>query len=106
MGLLVRKSVREIDVVIRYGGDEFTIILVETECKIAHMVAERIRLQIESHVFQAPEGYNIRLTCSIGFACCPDDSLSKYELLEMADKAMYAGKSSGKNCVSHYSLIP
>lgn len=106
MGLLVRKSVREIDVVIRYGGDEFTIILVETECNIARMVAERIRQQIESHVFQASEGYNIRLTCSIGFACCPDDSLSKYELLEMADKAMYTGKSNGKNCVSHYTLVP
>jgi len=103
-GLLVRKSVREIDVVIRYGGDEFTVILVETGCDVAHMVAERIRRQIESHVFQASEGYNIRLTCSIGYACCPDDTLSKYELLEMADKAMYTGKSNGKNCVSHYSL--
>jgi two-component system, cell cycle response regulator len=106
MGILVRKTVREIDVVIRYGGDEFTIILVETECDIARMVAERIRRQIESHVFMAPEGYNIRLTCSIGFACCPDDTLSKFELLEMADKAMYTGKTSGKNCVNHFSLVP
>ncbi|MGD0585731.1 MAG: diguanylate cyclase [Oryzomonas sp.] len=106
MGTLVQKAVREIDVVIRYGGDEFTIILVETECDIARMVAERIRRQIESHVFMATEGYNIRLTCSIGFACCPDDTLSKYELLEMADKAMYTGKSSGKNCVSHFSPVP
>jgi diguanylate cyclase (GGDEF)-like protein len=105
-GLLVQKTVREIDVVIRYGGDEFTVILVDTECDIARMVAERIRQQIESHVFQAQEGYNIRLTCSIGFACCPEDTLSKYELLEMADKAMYTGKYSGKNCVSHFSLIP
>jgi diguanylate cyclase (GGDEF)-like protein len=106
MGTLVRKTVRDIDVVIRYGGDEFTVILVETECEIARMVSERIRQQIESHVFMAPEGYNIRLTCSIGFACCPDDTLSKYELLEMADKAMYTGKTSGKNCVCHFSLIP
>jgi len=105
-GLLVQKTVREIDVVIRYGGDEFTIILVETKCEIACMIAERIRQQIEAHVFMAPEGYNIRLTCSIGFACCPEDTLSKYELLEMADKAMYAGKSIGKNCVSHFSLTP
>ncbi|KAB0666780.1 diguanylate cyclase [Oryzomonas japonica] len=104
MGALAQKAVREVDVVIRYGGDEFTIILVETGCDIALMVAERIRKRIESHVFLAPEGYNIRLTCSIGYACCPDDTLSKYELLEMADKAMYSSKSSGKNCVSHFSF--
>jgi len=106
MGSLLQKSVREIDVVIRYGGDEFTVILVETGCDIARMVSERIRLQIESHVFMASEGYNIRLTCSIGYACCPDDTLSKYELLEMADKAMYSGKTSGKNCVSHFTPTP
>lgn len=106
VGSLVQKAVREIDVVIRYGGDEFTIILVETGCDIANMVAERIRIRIADHVFMASEGYNIHLTCSIGYACCPDDTLSKYELLEMADKAMYSGKSGGKNCVSHFTLTP
>jgi two-component system, cell cycle response regulator len=39
------------------------------------------------------------LTCSIGYACCPDDTASKDVLLEMADKAMYVGKTSGKNCI-------
>ena len=105
-GLLVQKTVREIDVVIRYGGDEFTVILIETKCDVARMIAERIRQQIEAHVFMAREGYNIRLTCSIGFACSPEDTLSKYELLEMADKAMYTCKTNGKNCVGHYSIIP
>ncbi|HWU39562.1 MAG TPA: GGDEF domain-containing protein, partial [Candidatus Acidoferrum sp.] len=105
-GSLLQKTVREIDVVIRYGGDEFTIILVETGGDAARMVAERIRKRVESHVFLAAEGYTIRLTCSIGYACCPDDTLSKYELLEMADKAMYSGKSSGKNCVSHFAITP
>jgi len=102
MGGLLKKSVREVDVVIRYGGDEFTIILVETNCSTAAMVAERIRSMVESHIFLAHDGYNIRLSCSIGYACCPDDTLTKQELLEMADKAMYAGKSSGKNCVSRF----
>ena len=104
MGALLKKSVREVDVVIRYGGDEYTVILVETACDIAGKVAARIRAMVETHVFLAVEGYNIRLTCSIGYSCCPDDTMSKEELLEMADQAMYAGKSSGKNCVSRFTI--
>lgn len=98
-GILLKKAVRDVDIVIRYGGDEYTIILVETSCETAGHVAERIRRLVASHQFQGPAGQSIRLTCSIGYACCPDDTASKEVLLEMADKAMYAGKSSGKNCV-------
>jgi diguanylate cyclase (GGDEF)-like protein len=98
-GSLLKLSVRDVDVVIRYGGDEYTVILVETNCSIAKMVAERIRSHVEAHQFMKSEGLTIRLTCSIGYACCPDDTSSKEELLEMADKAMYVGKASGKNCI-------
>lgn len=102
MGELLKKSCREVDVVIRYGGDEYTVILVETNCHTASLVAERIRSQVELHTFMESEGLNIRLTCSVGYACCPDDTMSKTDLLSMADKAMYAGKSSGKNCVVRF----
>jgi diguanylate cyclase (GGDEF)-like protein len=102
MADLLKKSTREVDVVIRYGGDEYTIILVETGPETAAIVAERIRSQIAAHTFLAPEGYSIRITCSIGYACCPDDSVSKQELLEMADQAMYGGKAGGKNCVKRF----
>ena len=102
VGELLKKSVREVDVVIRYGGDEYTIILVETGCDTAGYVAERIRSLVESHVFLVSEGYDLRMTCSIGYSCCPEDTVSKQELLEMADKAMYAGKASGKNCVTRF----
>ena len=98
-GALLKKSVRDVDIVIRYGGDEYTAILVETTCVAAEMVAERIRRQVEAHHFTGTNGQTIRLTCSIGYACCPDDTASKDMLLEMADKAMYVGKTSGKNCV-------
>jgi len=98
-GALLKESVRDVDIVIRYGGDEYTVILIETTCSVAAMVAERIRSQVEGREFMLAEGYNIRLTCSIGYACCPDDTSTKEELLEMADKAMYAGKASGKNCI-------
>jgi len=100
-GALIKKTVRDVDIVIRYGGDEYTAILVETTCDKAELVAERIRRQVEAHHFQGAEGDGIRLTCSIGYACCPDDAASKDALLEMADKAMYVGKASGKNCIQH-----
>ncbi|MEI6205693.1 MAG: diguanylate cyclase [Desulfuromonadales bacterium] len=103
-GTLLKISVRDVDVVIRYGGDEYTVILVETTCPIACMVAERIRGNVAAHLFMEAEGYNIRLTCSIGYACCPDDAASKEELLAMADRAMYEGKTSGKNCIRRVSV--
>jgi len=99
VGILLKASVRDVDVVIRYGGDEYTIILVETSPEAAGLVAERIRKLVASHNFLSESGLDIRLTCSIGYSCCPDDTLTKHQLLEMADNAMYAGKDSGKNCV-------
>lgn len=104
-GALIKKSVRDVDIVIRYGGDEYTAILVETNCVTAEMVAERIRMQVEAHHFLGAEGQIIRLTCSIGYACCPEDTASKDELLEMADKAMYVGKTSGKNCIQRVIVV-
>lgn len=96
-GALLKKSVRDVDVVIRYGGDEYTAILVETPAELAQVVSERIRQQVEAHHFLVDEGHDIRLTCSIGYACCPEDAARKEDLIEMADKAMYAGKAAGKN---------
>lgn len=105
VGQLLKKSVREVDVIIRYGGDEFTIILVETGEKGAATVAERIRRSIEDHHFLASEGLDVRLTASLGYACYPIDTQSKMELLELADKAMYRGKEEGKNRVFRATAI-
>lgn len=105
-GALIKKSVRDVDIVIRYGGDEYTAILVETSCTTAELVSERIRRQVEAHHFCGANGQIIRLTCSIGYACCPDDTASKEKLLEMADKAMYVGKTTGKNCVQRIIGTP
>lgn len=99
VGALLRKSVRDVDLVIRYGGDEYTIILVETDAESAAHVAERIRVTIESNRYIADEGYDIHLSACIGYACFPEDTKSKLELLEVADKAMYRGKFSGRNRV-------
>jgi len=99
LGALLKKSVREVDVLIRYGGDEYTIILVETGPDAAQHVGERIRKMIEKHCFLAKEGYQIQVTASLGFACYPEDTTALGELLAMADRAMYAGKAAGKNCI-------
>jgi diguanylate cyclase (GGDEF)-like protein len=102
--MLLKKMTREVDFVFRYGGDEFTIILVETGMAGAAIVAERIRRSIEAHDFLADEGYQIKITACLGYACYPDDSKSKTELLELSDQAMYHGKLSGKNVVHHVSV--
>jgi two-component system, cell cycle response regulator len=100
-GILLRKSVRDVDAVIRYGGDEYTIVLVETGLEGATVVAERIRRTVEAHTFGRGDGLAIKLTVSLGYACAPDDASTKAELLEMADQAMYRGKAGGKNMAFH-----
>ena len=101
VGMLLRRSVRDVDAVIRYGGDEYTIVLVETGLDGATVVAERIRRTIEAHTFGRGDGLSIKLTVSLGYACSPDDATTKAQLLEMADQAMYRGKAAGKNLAFH-----
>lgn len=101
VGSLLRKGVRDVDAVIRYGGDEYTIVLVETGVEGATVVAERIRRTIEQHTFGRADGLAIKLTVSLGYACAPADCNTKGELLEMADQAMYRGKAGGKNMAFH-----
>jgi diguanylate cyclase (GGDEF)-like protein len=103
VGAVLKRSVREVDVVIRYGGDEYTMILIETGRQGAAIVAERIRKTLETHPFVLGENLEVKLTACLGFACYPEDTRSKLELLEMADRAMYHGKVSGRNIVSHIS---
>lgn len=100
---VIKTSVREVDIVIRYGGDEYTIILIETGRQGAAIVAERIRKTIANHSFFLGEDLDVKLTACLGFACYPEDTKSKLELLEMADRAMYHGKESGRNIASHIS---
>lgn len=105
MGALLKRSLRDVDIIIRYGGDEFTIILVETNPDATSSVCERLRRGIENHTFLTEQGLNLRLTASLGYACYPTDTSSKHDLLEMADKAMYQSKFSGKNRVFHASVL-
>ncbi len=91
--------VRETDIVARYGGDEFVIVLPETPAARALTIAERIRKQIETHVFQGDGDKEIYLTASFGVASYPEHASSPATLIRSADKAMYKAKGSHKNQV-------
>src|SRR6185436_3890713 len=81
----------------RFGGDEFALVLPDTGGEGAFAVGERIRERIAAHKFLAADGLNIHLTGSVGVATLPDVAASSEELVQAADKAMYAVKESGKN---------
>ncbi len=100
LGSLLRKSVRDTEIVARYGGDEFALILPQTDCESALIAAERIRSKVESTRFVAADGQvNLRLTVSVGVADGVQYTNGRIGLLEGADKALYGAKRSGKNKV-------
>jgi diguanylate cyclase (GGDEF)-like protein len=96
---VIRGSARETDVVARFGGDEFSIVLPDTGSEGAVSVADRVRERIAAHPFLAGNGLNLRLTASVGVATLPDVAASAEELVRAADVAMYRIKESGKNGV-------
>jgi diguanylate cyclase (GGDEF)-like protein len=98
-GKILNKCVREVDTVIRYGGDEFVVILLDADYNVAYRIAERIRSTIENHRFLADENLDVRVTASIGIATYPVHTKDKKELLKIADRAMYRAKDLSRNVV-------
>lgn len=99
LGKTLVETVRSVDSVCRYGGDEFAVLLLETNVDRAKVVAERIRHAIASRPFTV-EGVTVQVTASVGFATFPEHAKTAKALLEAADKAMYAAKAAGRNQVS------
>ena len=97
---LLMKRVRLTDFVCRYGGEEFTIILPETDKTSARTVAEDIRAKVEAYPFphreQQPRG---AVTISIGISECPSDGRNQAEIVKRADDALYRAKEAGRNRV-------
>ena len=89
---ILMDSVREVDSLFRYGGDEFTALLVETDLEGARIVAERMRTAVEQSIFLKEEGINAKVTTTIGFATYPDHADNKFSLIDLADQAMFHGK--------------
>ena len=102
---VIRSSARETDVVARFGGDEFALVLPDTGGEGAFAVGERIRERIAAHRFLAGDGLDIHLTASLGVATLPDAAASAEELVQAADMAMYHVKDSGKNGI-HVAPAP
>jgi diguanylate cyclase (GGDEF)-like protein len=95
---VLRDSVRTIDLAARYGGEEFTIILENTGCKGALLLAERIRSQIET-LRLCCGTTPVPLTMSLGIAIFPEHSSDTTSLIAKADQALYAAKENGRNQV-------
>jgi two-component system cell cycle response regulator len=101
-GKILQNCIREIDFAARYGGDEFLIVLPETNTKGTQVVCERIRKSIKEHTFKH-ESSSIQLTASIGFAVTPekpDPKIDAKTLVRLADHALYESKNSGRDKVS------
>jgi diguanylate cyclase (GGDEF)-like protein len=96
---VLQRSARETDIVARFGGDEFSVVLPDTGSDGAVAVADRVRERIAAHVFLADDGLHVRLTVSVGVATLPDVAASADELVRAADTAMYRVKDAGKNGV-------
>jgi diguanylate cyclase len=102
----LRTSIRAHDIAVRYGGEEFCVMMVETPGDGAMRLAERIRASIASHDFVVGEA-RTRLTVSIGVADFERDKpKSLRHFIQMADQALYEAKGAGKNCVVHWTPRP
>jgi two-component system cell cycle response regulator len=98
--LRIRKSIRGIDLACRYGGEEFVVVMPETDMAVASAVAERLRRRIAAEHFQIELGArNIEVTISIGIAGLDSASDNAASILKRADQALYRAKRDGRNRV-------
>ncbi len=96
---VLRSCVRDEDILVRYGGDEYVMLLVGIDSGGGLKVAERIRRAIEDHRFLSREATPVRITASIGLASFPEHARTKAEIIDLADRAMYRGKRTTRNVV-------
>lgn len=97
----IKENIRQIDVLSRFGGEEFCLFLAETDKDGAFFAAERIRQTIESKKIQAYDE-KLNVTISIGISSFPEDSNALDDLLDKADLALYRAKQQGRNRVCIY----
>lgn len=97
VGNILKEGVRQVDIVSRYGGDEFTMILPNTDADGALLVAKRLLKAIVKHDYATTPGYDFELSASFGISCFPDHGGSPDELIQKADQAMYMVKETTKN---------
>lgn len=96
IGQIIKESIREIDIAGRYGGEEFSVVLPETDLQGAFMAAERIRLAAQEADIQAYD-HTVKITVSVGVATFPEGGDSLDGIIDNADWALYRAKSMGRN---------
>ena len=95
------KTIREADIAVRFGGEEFLIMLQDTDEQLTQEIAERIRKNVEaSEIFTS--GNSIKKTISIGYAIFPADSENLWQCIKYSDVAMYKAKTAGRNRVVRF----
>ena len=100
LALRVKRSIRGIDLACRYGGEEFVLVMPETDMAVAAMVAERLRRRIAAEPFSIQKGAkSVPVTISIGIAGLRDKDDTAASVLKRADQALYRAKRDGRNRV-------
>jgi diguanylate cyclase (GGDEF)-like protein len=97
---IIKQSTRGCDFIARYGGDEFFAVLTETDEPGAVVVAERMRIGFEQHIFLDENQREMsQMSITIGISCLPSRASNKRDMIRTADFALYQGKTAGKNRV-------
>jgi diguanylate cyclase len=99
LGLILRSCARPTDIVSRNGGEEFTVLLVDSSLEQAKKVAERIRSTVEYHAFLLNSGTEVNITVSVGLSNFPETTTNGSMMIKDADKALYEAKRTGRNRV-------
>ena len=99
VGMFLQKNVRDVDILARYGGDEFVMLLPETDRDEAYAFAERLRERVSQMKLKDIP----KFTISLGIASYPVDEKDFEDLIKKADEAMYSAKETGRNMVVKYS---
>ena len=100
IGFKVKSQLRLIDYAFRYGGDEFVILLPQTEKNSALVVAKRLQDMMRRTHFLADEALNLNVRCSMGLATYPEDAKSSHEIIRQADEMMYMVKNSSRDNIA------
>jgi two-component system cell cycle response regulator len=97
----LRENVRGIDLVARFGGEEFIAILPDTDTESAYSVGERLRKAVEATKFKLPgKGGELAVTVSIGISSTTTCNIDQNQLIKLADEALYVSKNEGRNRIT------
>jgi len=104
VGTVISQALRKVDISARYGGDEFAVVLPDTDKRGSLIVAEKIRANLKKIPLKF-KGQEYIITLSIGIATYPDNGSDREELIEKADRALYESKNEGKDKTTHFEDI-